>query len=83
MHVLARRPAERVRGVGFCGLFAVGALAGLVVGLAGDLGAGVGREGVGGGGGAGGKGLGVEFGGGVVADLDAGFVLRERVSVGV
>ncbi len=53
----------------------MGALAEVVVGLAGDLGAGVGREGVGGGGAARGEGCGVEIGGGVVAYLEAGFVL--------
>jgi len=76
MHVLTRRPAERVRGIGLGGFFAVRALAEVIVGLAGDFGGSVGREGVGGGGAAGGKGFCVELGGGVVTYLDAGFVLE-------
>lgn len=57
----------------------MGALAEVVVGLAGDFGAGVGCEGVGGGGAAGGEGCGVEIGRGVVAYLAAGFVLMGGV----
>lgn len=56
----------------------MGALREVVVGLAGRLGDGVGGEGAVGRGAAGGEGLGVEFGGGVVADEDAGFVLGGR-----
>lgn len=55
------------------------ALAEVVVGLAGDFRAGVGREGVGGGGAAGGEGFCVELGGGVVTYLDAGFMLTGGV----
>lgn len=79
MHVLARRPAERVRGIGLGGFFAVGALAEVVVGLAGDFGGSVGCEGVGGGGAAGWEGFGVELGGRVVTYLDAGFMLTGGV----
>lgn len=46
----------------------MGALREVVVRLAGGFGYGVWREGAVGGGAAGGEGLGVEFGGGVVAD---------------
>jgi len=57
----------------------VRALAEVVVGLTGDFGGSVGCEGVGGGGAAGGEGFGVEFRGGVVTYLDAGFVLTGGV----
>ncbi len=57
-------------------LFAVGAEDFGVVGLAGDLGDVVGLEGAAVGRGAGRKGFGGELGGLVVADFDAGFVLR-------
>ena len=53
------------------------ALAEFVVCLPGDLGDGIGLEGAVWGGAAGGEGFGMEFGGGVVADEDTGFVLME------
>ena len=67
-------------GVGGCvgGLFAVGAERIGVVGLPGNFVDGVRAEGVGGGGRARREGLGREFGGGVVAYLKTGFVLRRR-----
>ena len=68
VHVGGGGAAERVGGFGLGGFFAVGALREVVVGLAGGLGDGVRGEGAVGGGAAGGEGLGVEFGGGVVAD---------------
>ncbi len=54
------------------------AVVGVVEGLAGGFGDGVRGEGAVFGGGAGGEGFGGEFGDGVVADLDAGFVLGWR-----
>ena len=78
MNITRRGAAEG--GVGGCvgGFFAVGAEGIGVVGLAGDFVDGIRAEGVRGGGRARREGLGGEFGGGIVAYLKTGFVLRRR-----
>lgn len=75
MHVRGSGATEGGLGGGDGAFFAVGAVGEVVVGLAGDFADGVGSEGAVFRSGAGGKGFGVEFGEGVVADFDAGFML--------
>ena len=79
MHVRGRGAPERGFGGGDGTFFAVRAVGEVVVGLPGGLASWIRGEGTVFGGGARGKGLDVEFGDGVVADEDAGFVLKNRV----
>ena len=75
MHVRRSGATESGGGGCFCAFFAVKAVVGVVERLAGGLGDGVRGECAVFGCGAGREGFGGEFGGGVVADFDAGFVL--------
>lgn len=75
VHIRTRRAPERGARGRFRALFAVQPVVVRVEGLSGRFGDGVWSECAVGGGGAWGQGFGGEFGGGVVADEDAGFVL--------